>query len=124
MYRSGREVWHGLAKNATEGMAKPVALPVWTLLLGGGHVLPFLVLPVALAVGAWSAVAATVLAGACIYGTRLALTLRFRQSWLGALLHPLGIALLLILQWTALLAKLRGRPAVWRDRVYASDEAP
>jgi hypothetical protein len=36
------------------------------------------------------------------------------------LLHPLGIALLLALQWSALLAALRGRPAVWRDRAYSS----
>lgn len=120
MYRGGREVWHGFAKNATEGMARPLALPLWTLLLGGGHVLPFLVLLAALAAGAWSALAASALAGACVYGIRTALTLRFRQSWLGVLLHPLGIALLLALQWSALLAALRGRPAVWRGRAYSS----
>jgi hypothetical protein len=120
MYRGGREVWQGFAKNATEGLAKPLALPVWTVLLGGGHVLPLLVLFVALAAGSWPAVAASALAGACVYGTRIALVLRFRQSWLGALLHPLGIALLLILQWSALVAELRGRPAVWRGRAYLS----
>ena len=70
MYRGGREVWQGFAKNATEGMAKPLALPVWTLLLGGGHVLPFLALLVALAAGSWPAVAASAVAGACVYGTR------------------------------------------------------
>ena len=42
MYTSFAEVWHGLGKNATEGMATRRALPAWTLLLGGGHVLPFL----------------------------------------------------------------------------------
>jgi Glycosyl transferase family 2 len=120
MYRGGREVWQGFAKNATEGMAKPVALPVWTLLLGGGHVLPLLVLLAALAAGAWSALATSALAGACIFGMRSALALRFRQSWLGVLLHPLGIALLLALQWSALVAALRGRPAVWRGRAYSS----
>lgn len=120
MYRGGREVWQGFAKNATEGMATPLALPVWTLLLGGGHVLPFLVLLAALVAGSWPAVAASALAGACVYGTRIALVLQFRQSWLGALLHPLGIALLLVLQWTALIAALRGRPAVWRGRAYSS----
>jgi cellulose synthase/poly-beta-1,6-N-acetylglucosamine synthase-like glycosyltransferase len=120
MYRGGREVWQGFAKNATEGMARSVALPVWTLLLGGGHVLPFLVLLAALAAGAWSALAASALAGACVYGMRIALALRFQQSWLGVLLHPLGIALLLALQWSALLAALRGRPAIWRGRAYSS----
>ena len=37
-------LWSGFLKNATEGMAKPVALPVWTVLLFGGHVLPWLLL--------------------------------------------------------------------------------
>ena len=120
MYRGGREVWQGFAKNATEGMAKPLALPVWTLLLGGGHVLPFLVLLVALAAGSWPAVAASAVAGACVYGTRIALVLRFRQSWPGALLHPLGIAVLLVLQWSALVGELRGRPAIWRGRAYST----
>jgi cellulose synthase/poly-beta-1,6-N-acetylglucosamine synthase-like glycosyltransferase len=120
MYRNGREVWQGFAKNATEGMAKPLALPVWTVLLGGGHVLPFLLLFAALASGSWAALAASALATVIVWGTRIALTLRFRQSWAGALLHPLGIALLLALQWTALIAELRGRPAVWRGRAYSS----
>jgi len=120
MYRGGREVWQGFAKNATEAMAKPLALPVWTLLLGGGHVLPFLVLLVALAAGSWPAVAASAVAGACVYGTRIALVLRFRQSWPGALLHPLGIAVLLVLQWSALVGELRGRPAIWRGRAYST----
>jgi cellulose synthase/poly-beta-1,6-N-acetylglucosamine synthase-like glycosyltransferase len=120
MYRGGREVWQGFAKNATEGMAKPAALPVWTVLLGGGHVLPFLLLLAAFASGSWAALAASALAGACVYGTRIALALRFRQSWPGALLHPFGIALLLALQWSALVAELRGRPAVWRGRAYSS----
>jgi cellulose synthase/poly-beta-1,6-N-acetylglucosamine synthase-like glycosyltransferase len=120
MYEGGREVWQGFAKNATEGMAKPLALPLWTLLLGGGHVLPSLVFLPALMAGAWPAVAASAVAGACVYGTRSALARRFRQSWLGVLLHPLGVALLLALQWSALWAALRDRPAVWRGRVYSS----
>ncbi|MCC2662365.1 MAG: glycosyl transferase, group 2 family protein, partial [Geminicoccaceae bacterium] len=33
MYRGLAEVWRGFAKNATEGMARPAALPVWTVLL-------------------------------------------------------------------------------------------
>jgi cellulose synthase/poly-beta-1,6-N-acetylglucosamine synthase-like glycosyltransferase len=120
MYRGGREVWQGFVKNATEGMAKPLALPVWTVLLGGGHVLPFLLLLAAFASGSWAALAASALAAASVYGTRIALALRFRQSWPRALLHPLGIALLLALQWSALVAELRGRPAVWRGRAYSS----
>ncbi len=120
MYRNGREVWQGFAKNATEGMARPLALPIWTLLLGGGHILPFLLLFPALASNSWPALAASAAAGACVYGARAALALRFRQSWLGVLFHPFGIVLLLALQWSALLAALRGRPAIWRGRAYSS----
>jgi hypothetical protein len=120
MYRGGHEVWQGFAKNATEGMARPLALPIWTLLLGGGQILPFLLLLPALAWGSWPALAASAAAGACVYGTRGALALRFRQTWPGVLFHPVGIALLLALQWSALLAALRGRPAIWRGRAYSS----
>jgi hypothetical protein len=97
-----------------------LALPVWTTLLGGGHVLPFLLLVPALAAGSMATIATSVLACAIVYGTRATLVFRFRQSWLGALLHPVGITLLLILQWSALVGSLRGRPAVWRGRAYSS----
>jgi hypothetical protein len=123
MYRGQAEVWRGFAKNATEGMATPVALPLWTVLLGVGHVLPFALLPIALVTGSAPALAASALAIASIWGMRIALARRFRQSWLGAALHPIGIVVLLALQWSALIAQLRGRPAVWRDRAYASDRA-
>jgi hypothetical protein len=33
-------------------------------------------------------------------------------------LHPLGVLLLLILEWYALLRKLQGRPATWKQRAY------
>ncbi|MFX7265344.1 hypothetical protein ABTI85_19930, partial [Acinetobacter baumannii] len=51
MYRDFAQSWAGFSKNAHEGMATPAALPVWTVLLFGGHVLPWLVLAVALALG-------------------------------------------------------------------------
>lgn len=44
MYGSLGESWAGFAKNAHEGMARPIVLPVWTLLLAGGHVLPFVLI--------------------------------------------------------------------------------
>jgi hypothetical protein len=93
------------------------------LLLGGGHVLPFALLPIAAAADSAPALIACALAIACVYGMRVALARRFRQSWLGAALHPVGIAVLLALQWSALIAQLRGRPAVWRARAYAGDGA-
>jgi len=113
MYRGFAEVWSGFSKNATEGMATPVALPVWTVLLFGGHVLSWLLLVLspgwvpALAVGA----------GLLL---RVALAVRFRQSLVGALLHPVGVLVMLAIQWTALVRAKIGRPAVWRGRAYPS----
>jgi hypothetical protein len=44
--------------------------------------------------------------------------IRFRQSWLGVALHPLGVALFLTLQWYAFLRWSLGKPAAWKDREY------
>lgn len=110
MYDSTRGVWEGLTKNATEGMAKPAALPVWTLLLAGGHILPFLLLPAPLA-----------LAGcACAWIFRAILAVRFRQPWISAMLHPIGVTALLALQYAALLRAATGVKATWRGRAYTA----
>ncbi len=111
MYTSAAAVWEGLTKNATEGMAKPAALPVWTVILAGGAILP-----VAMLAAAPSLV--TLAACASWLATRVILAARFRQPWLSALLHPLGIAALLAVQWAALLRAAAGRPATWRGRAY------
>jgi hypothetical protein len=111
MYRNAGEVWEGLTKNATEGMAKPLALPTWTLILGGGAVAPAILL--LLAPGPISAAAL-----ACGIGLRLMLAWRFRQPVLSAILHPLGVMALLVVQWASLLRALRGRPSTWRGRAY------
>ena len=111
MYTRASEVWEGLGKNATEAMATPLALPLWTLLLGGGHVLPFVLL--VLAPGAVTAAAA-----GCSIGLRLLLAWRFRQPLLGVLLHPFGVLILLLIQWVALWRAACGRPSTWRGRAY------
>jgi hypothetical protein len=43
---------------------------------------------------------------------------KYRQSLLGALLHPLGVTLLLVLEWYALVRKLAGQPVTWKERAY------
>lgn len=120
MYRGAAELWRGFSKNATEGMATPVALPVWSVLLFGGQVLPFILLPISVMAAAakWSTLCAAV-AVALVYANRIALAIRFRQSGLGAALHPVGIVILLALQWIALVNRRRGRPLVWRKRAYS-----
>lgn len=111
MYTDAAQVWEGLTKNATEGMAKPIALPIWTAVLAGGAILPV----VALALHAGPVVA---LACLCFLATRLILAWRFRQPIISALLHPIGIAALLVVQWAALIRAASGRPATWRGRAY------
>ena len=81
------------------------------MLLAGGHVLPLLLVLTAPTVPAVTALVLSI-------GLRLVLAARFRQPELSALLHPLGVAALLVVQWAALLRSLRGRPATWRGRTY------
>lgn len=116
MYRGAGEVWRGFAKNAGEGMAAPAAIGPWTLLLGGGQVLPPVVLVAALLAGAPAATSYAALACAFAWGTRLLLAARFRQSWLGAALHPLGVLTVLAIQWYAGWQAFRGHELTWKGR--------
>ena len=113
MYATVRDLWDGLGKNATEGMATPRALPVWTALLAGGHVLPLLLVACARTGPASAALG-------CGLALRLLLAMRFRQSLAGAVLHPLGVSLLLLRQWSALAGARAGKPARWRGRTYVA----
>jgi Glycosyl transferase family 2 len=123
MYAGADEVWRGFAKNATEGMATPVALPVWTALLVGGHILPWVLVPATLLAGA--ADAAAVSLGAVVSGLlfRVVLAGRFRQPLSTVPLHPGAIALTLAIQWSALAASWQRQPAEWRGRAYRPDQS-
>ncbi|MEM9753598.1 MAG: glycosyltransferase family 2 protein [Planctomycetota bacterium] len=126
MYETAGEVWNGFAKNATAGMAAPGAIGIWTSLLLGGWVLPWLMLGL-YAVGVWQP-AHGGFAGEWVAwvpalfaaGTTVALGVRFRQGVAATLLRPAGIAALVAIQWHALWRKLRGTPATWRGRDYAA----
>ena len=120
MYRSAKEVCSGLAKNAVEGLAAPKTIVPATLLLVGGQVMPLVLCILGLAsVISPAALALAALALVAAYAPRLAAVSRFRQSILGALLHPVGIALFLVIQWYALVRWLIGKPAAWKGRGYA-----
>ncbi len=118
MYTDLRSVWHGFAKSAGEGMATPVALPVWTLLLGGGHILPWLLLPYGLASGRHELALAGGIGVAANLVLQLVLRARLAQAWLTILLHPFGAAFVLVNQWAGLIGHLGGRPSEWRGRRY------
>ncbi|MDX1655404.1 MAG: glycosyltransferase family 2 protein [Candidatus Competibacteraceae bacterium] len=125
MYHNAPQVWLGLAKNATEGMAAPASIGFFTLVLGLGQVLPLPLLLGSLAIGAPEPVILTALAATlAAYLPRLLAVVRFRQPLDAALLHPLGILLLLVIQWQALILKLLGRPVGWKGRHYQATEQP
>jgi hypothetical protein len=136
MYDSARAVWMGLAKNATEGLASPARIVPFTVLLALGQILPVF------AAFAWGAIcvsvlltgeifhrpllataitAAIVLALVASYLPRILAARRFQQSRTSVLLHPLGIFLLLVVQWYALGGQVFGRPVAWRARSYSSE---
>ena len=141
MYTSGGAVWRGLAKNAREGLGGPVGVWVWSVVLLGGHVLPF-GLVAACGVGVFwegfvrcyspgpeteAKIAVNRLVGAiaimacgCSWLPRLLCAARFRQSWLGALLHPFGVLILVAIQWYATVRAWLGRPVGWKGRAHPS----
>ena len=112
MYQHAADVWHGFAKNAHEGLGTPQLIGPATLLLLGGQVLPLVLL-------AFAPSPLALIATTAAYLPRLIAVARFRQSVLGALLHPIGICALVAIQWFAFFRSLRKRPAVWKGRAYA-----
>jgi len=116
MYRGFAQTWRGFAKNAYEGVGNPFVLLFFTVAHLVGHVMPWALL------GAWwvgrvgSATGAAA-AGAIVAGllTRVLLCLRFRQPWIGVVLHPVAMLTLTAIQWRSLWLHLRGRRS-WRGR--------
>jgi len=117
MYRSARGVWFGLAKNAREGMAATGQIWFWTIVLLCGQVVPVGLLLLYLLI---PDLAFNWTLGMCplllSFGPRLAMTVAFKQSWLGALLHPVAIIVLLAVQWYTVLQAVFGKPVGWKGR--------
>jgi hypothetical protein len=113
MYRGFAAAWAGFSKNAREGMATPLGLPVWTVLLAGAHLWPWALLP------APAAVLALLLA----FGLRAAVTWRAREPWWTVPLHPATVLVALAIQWAALARWALGRPAGWKGRAYPGTKA-
>lgn len=112
MYRRNAVVWRGFAKNTHEGLGAPKVIVPFSLLLLAGQVLPFVLL--------WSGSGVALIAVALALVPRVIALQRFDQPALGALLHPLAIIALLAIQWTGLVRWLRGTPASWKRRAYAT----
>ena len=122
MYTNARQVWQGLAKNATEGIAAPTRIVPISLLLFMGQVAPYLLALWLMAHPAPGDVRVCVVAAVCAaWLPRMLAVGRFRQDWRGAALHPFTILALLAVQWYALLRKLTGGAVSWKDRAYAEE---
>ena len=119
MYTSLQQVIRGLLKNATEGIAQPRLIGIFSVFLLGGQTLPILSFGHALYWG-WSTTAVFILFVATIlsYLPRTLAALQFRQSWIGVLLNPIAVAAFLVLQWWAMIRAMLGRqPIAWRGRL-------
>ncbi len=116
MYRSGRQVWNGLAKNAREGLGTPLGIWFWTVILTAGQIVPWVVMGRAIASGSPMFLEIAGLICGISIVPRLHAASRFQQSWLGAILHPVGVALLLAIQWYATVRVWLGRPVGWKNR--------
>jgi hypothetical protein len=119
MYQTNLETWHGLGKNATEGLAAPATIVPMTALLVGGQLLPFVLLACASKLSALGLLCAA-LASVLAFLPRLIGAFLFRQPLGGALLHPLGVLALLAIQWHALARHLVGKPSEWKGRSYGA----
>jgi predicted membrane protein len=132
MYRSAREVWNGLAKNAREGMASSSQIGFWTIVLFCGQVVPFLALLVGLLLDSFPFAQDTAsqettalpfllwaIAALAALGVRGDSAIRFRHDWESVVFHPVGIILLLAIQWYAFVLTLLGRPIGWKGRTSA-----
>lgn len=118
MYTSLRQVVHGLLKNASEGIAQPRLIGIFSVLLLGGQTLPIFSFAHALFYG-WPITATAILFAATVlsYVPRALAAARFQQSWLGVIFNPLAVAAFIALQWWSLSRVLLGRqPIPWRGR--------
>lgn len=113
MYEGFAHAWGGFMKNAREGMATPIGLPIWTVLLAGGHLWPWALLPADEAI-------LTIL---LMFALRAAVTWRTGEPWWTVPLHPLTVLVALAIQWTALARSALGIKAGWKGRAYAAVKA-
>jgi hypothetical protein len=120
MYATSRDVWRGLSKNATEGIGSPATIVPFTVLLGGGSVLPVVVASLGIATGFknWPTGGAAVALSAVVvsYVPRGLDAIRFRQSLWSAAVHPLAVTVFLTIQWVALVRRILGLQTSWRGR--------
>lgn len=117
MYHGLGGAWRGFVKNAYEGLGSVALLLVITVLHLLGHLAPWAFMAWAAITGAGSALQwllAIAAAGVAI-AERLLLTRRFHQPVLAALLHPVGVLAMTLVQWQSAVVHATGRRS-WKGR--------
>ncbi len=116
MYEGWAQTWSGLAKNATEGVARMPLLLVVTVLWTLAHLVPWPLFACAIA---WHDTRLIVVSTVSILVsllTRAVVAHSDGEPLVAILLHPVSIALFLTIQWTAWLRSLLGLRTTWRGR--------
>ena len=116
MYDSAPAVIRGVLKNATEGIANPRLIVVFTVLLIGSSVLPLLVFIASTITGQWLPQVVAAIALLLGHTPRALAAIHFRQSWLGVIFHSVATSLFVSLQWIALVMHFTGKQISWRGR--------
>ena len=121
MYTSFPEVWEGFTKNLRAAFAES-SFSFWLfgVLQLCGLLLPFVFACLPTASGRWWWI--PVVQVAWVYGLRFTLAARFRTSYLGAFLHPVGQGLSLLIglnSWR--LSTQKG--VSWKGRTYRMNES-
>lgn len=116
MYSSAGEVFRGVLKNASEGIANPRLIVPFSILLVGANVLPVITLIWSMIAQQWLAMLLSIAGVVIGHLPRAVAAIRFRQSVLGVVFHGPATLLFIGLQWVALLNHLSGRQVAWRGR--------
>lgn len=117
MYEGFAQTWRGFTKNAYEGLGSPVLLVFLTVMHGVGHLAPPIVLVLALLMTPVDWLAAGLALGAMVVAVeqRVVLSRALKTKQAGALLHPLGVLLMTLIQWRSLWLHVTGQRS-WRGR--------
>ncbi|NBO64494.1 MAG: glycosyltransferase [Acidobacteria bacterium] len=111
MYGNFSGIWQGFLKNFYPAFRRESSFWVFTLFHLLVNLVPFIALPL-------YPVPALIIAAASILASRVLLVIRFRQSFISVLLHPLAEALLLLLGLTSRWRYRTGRGVTWKGRSY------
>ncbi len=121
MYRGLAQSWAGFAKNAYEGLGSLGLLVFITVFHLLSHIGPWVALAWVMAADVRTP-ATPLLAVAVIAGTaqRLMLSVKFRHTPLLAVLHPVTVLLMTVIQWHSFVKQVRGTRA-WRGRTMTGE---